>query len=152
MSLPGSFQQRRTLSDLRTDVEPVQDEVANALAARGYDTAAAFAIRLALEEALVNAFRHGNRSDPAKKVHFAASIDSREARFEIRDEGPGFDLTAVPDPTDEENLEIPSGRGIMLMRAYMSEVEFLPPGNVLRMVYRRDEPTGPVGPGSPPKA
>jgi serine/threonine-protein kinase RsbW len=140
MSLPGSFQQQRTLSDLRTDVEPVQDEVARALASRGYDTAAAFAIRLALEEALVNAFRHGNRSDPTKRVHLTASIDSRQA------------LTAVPDPTEEENLEIPSGRGIMLMRAYMSEVEYLPPGNILRMVYRRDDPTGPVGPGSPPKA
>jgi len=152
MSLPGSYQQRRTLSDLRTDVEPVQEDVAHALAARGYDTAASFAIRLALEEAIVNAFRHGNRSDPAKRVHFTASIDSREARFEIRDEGPGFDLTAVPDPTEEENLEIPSGRGIMLMRAYMSEVEYLAPGNILRMIYRRDDPTGPVGPGSPPKA
>ena len=54
--------------------------------------------------------------------------------------------------SEEENLEIPSGRGIMLMRAYMSEVEYLPPGNILRMVYRRDDPTGPVGPASPPKA
>ena len=152
MSLPGSFQQRRTLSDLRTDVEPVQEEVAQALASRGGVVAAAFAIRLALEEALVNAFRHGNRSDPAKRVHLTASIDAHQARFEIRDEGPGFDLTAVPDPTEEENLEIPSGRGIMLMRAYMSEVEYVTPGNILRMVYRRDDPTGPVGPGSPPKA
>ena len=152
MSLPGSFQQRRTLTDLRTDVEPVQEEVAHALASRGYDTAAAFAIRLALEEAIVNAFRHGNRSDPAKRVHLTAAIDAHVATFEIRDEGPGFDLSAVPDPTEEENLEIPSGRGIMLMRAYMSEVEYLPPGNILRMVYRRDDPTGPVGPASPTKA
>ena len=137
MSLPGSFQQRRTLTDLRTDVEPVQEEVAHALASRGYDTAAAFAIRLALEEAIVNAFRHGNRSDPAKRVHLTAAIDAHVATFEIRDEGPGFDLSAVPDPTEEENLEIPSGRGIMLMRAYMSEVEYLGAGNRMRMVFRR---------------
>jgi len=148
-SLPV-FRCDHTLRELRAGLEAVQAEIAQVLAARGYEEGAMFAIRLALEEAIVNAFRHGNRSDPAKRVHFTASIDAGEAKFEIRDEGPGFDLTAVPDPTEEENLEIPSGRGIMLMRAYMSEVEYVAPGNILRMVYRRDDPTGPVGPGARP--
>lgn len=145
MSLSGRFHEQRVLHDLRTDVEPVQEAVAAELERYGFGTPAAFAIRLALEEAIVNAFRHGNRNDPAKKVHLTATIDRERAVFEIRDEGPGFDLTAVPDPTEEENLEIPSGRGIMLMRAYMNEVEYLPPGNILRMVYRRDEAPGAGG-------
>ncbi len=55
----------------------------------------------------------------------------------VQDEGVGFDPAAVPDPTRPENVDIPSGRGIMLMRAYMTEVEFDPPGNRVRMTYRR---------------
>ena len=126
-----------TLHEMREDVERVQRIVAEALAARGYDPDAMFAIRLCLEEALVNGFRHGNRFEPGLVVKFRASISPAECTFEVEDEGEGFDPGGVPDPTAEENLEIPSGRGIMLMRAYMSEVEYLDPGNRLRMVYRR---------------
>jgi serine/threonine-protein kinase RsbW len=126
-----------TLREMREDVERVQGLVAAALAERGYDPDAMFAIRLCLEEALVNGFRHGNRFEPGLVVKFRASISPRECTFEVEDEGEGFDPGGVPDPTAEENLEIPSGRGIMLMRAYMSEVEYLDPGNCLRMVYRR---------------
>lgn len=126
-----------TLHEMREDVERVQRTVAQALAERGYDPDAMFAIRLCLEEALVNGFRHGNRFEPGLVVKFRASITARTCTFEVEDEGEGFDPGGVPDPTADENLEIPSGRGIMLMRAYMSEVEYLDPGNRLRMVYRR---------------
>jgi serine/threonine-protein kinase RsbW len=118
-------------------MEEVQAMVARELGERGYGEPAAFAIRLALEEAIVNAFRHGNKNEPGKQVRFLCHIDAAEARFEVEDEGPGFDPHAVPDPTHDENIEIPSGRGIMLIKAYMSEVEFLPPGNRLRMIFRR---------------
>ena len=57
--------------------------------------------------------------------------------LEIEDEGEGFDPRSVPDPTTVENVEIPSGRGIILMRAFMTDVRFFPPGNRLRMTYRR---------------
>ena len=126
-----------TLHEMREDVERVQRTVAEALAARGYDPDAVFAIRLCLEEALVNGFRHGNRFEPGLVVKFRASIAPRECTFEVEDQGEGFDPGGVPDPTADENLEIPSGRGIMLMRAYMSEVEYLPPGNRLRIRYRK---------------
>ncbi len=134
---PGAFSERRVLRDPRLDMEEVQSLVARELGERGYGEPAAFAIRLALEEAIVNAFRHGNKNDPGKQVRFHCHIDEAEARFEVEDEGPGFDPCAVPDPTEDENIEIPSGRGIMLIKAYMSEVEFLPPGNRLRMIFRR---------------
>lgn len=84
----------------------------------------------------MNAFRHGNRGAPGKVVQFRCDINHERAEFEVRDEGEGFDPSGVPDPTADENLEIPSGRGLMLMRAYMSEVEHVPPGNALRMVYK----------------
>ena len=138
MSQPTQpFRGEHELRELRAALETVQDETERALVGRGYDDGARFAIRLALEEAVVNAFRHGNRSDPSKLVRFRSRIDESSASFEVEDEGPGFDPAAVPDPTTDENLEIPSGRGVMLIRAYMTEVEYVPPGNLLRMTYRR---------------
>jgi serine/threonine-protein kinase RsbW len=128
---------RVTLHEMRVDVERVQREVEAAIRARGYDDDAAFAIRLCLEEALVNAFRHGNRLEPGLTVDFRADIADDTCIFEVQDQGEGFDPAGVPDPTADENLEIPSGRGIMLMRAYMSEVAYLDPGNRLRMVFTR---------------
>ena len=133
-SLPA-FRCDETLRELREGLESVQDMIATALSARGYEEGAMFAIRLAIEEALVNAFRHGNRSDPKKVVFFRAEVDDREARFEVEDQGPGFDPRTIPDPTDEDNIEIPSGRGVMLIRAYMTSVEYVKPGNRLRMSY-----------------
>jgi serine/threonine-protein kinase RsbW len=130
-----AFRCELTLRELREGLESAQHAAAEALAARGYDEGAMFAVRLAIEEAVVNAFRHGNRSDPAKVVFFRAAIDDARAEFEVEDQGPGFDPRLIPDPTDEDNIEIPSGRGVMLIRAYMTEVEYLKPGNKLRMSY-----------------
>lgn len=131
------FQREWTLLDERNAIEGVQQEVAAALDQFGYGEAAGFAVRLALEEALVNGFRHGNKGDPHKTVTVRCRVDKTEVEFEVEDQGEGFDPGSVPDPTADENIEIPSGRGIMLMRNYMSVVEFVPPGNRLRMVYAR---------------
>lgn len=133
----AEFRFESVLRDPTNDVERVQAVVADALKAHGYGDKAAWAIRLALEEAIVNGFRHGNKSDPSKSVHFGCRVGDEEAHFDVRDEGPGFDPDTVPDPTEDENIEIPSGRGIMLIRAYMTEVAYFKPGNHLRMVYRK---------------
>jgi len=132
-----------TLREMRGDVERVQGLVAAELTARRYDADAMFAVRLCLEEALVNAFRHGNRFEPGLVVRFHAKIGDDQSEFEVEDQGEGFDPGGVPDPTADENLEIPSGRGIMLMRAYMAEVEYLGHGNRIRMVFRK--PAGKSG-------
>ena len=128
---------REVLRDQRTDIERVQEQVSSLLAKAGYDDAARFAIRLAMAEALVTAFRHGNRGETGRAVMLEWRITPDLAEFVVQDEGEGFDPEAVPDPTLDENLEIPSGRGIMLMRAYMHEVEYLPPGNRIRLRYMR---------------
>ncbi len=138
--------QDQILTNLKTDLEKVQKAVAAALVDCKYSEFAHFAIRLCLEEAIVNAFRHGNRSEPGKVVKFFCKIDHEKAEFKIQDEGEGFDPEGVPDPTAEENLEIPSGRGLMLMRAYMSEIEHVPPGNTLRMAFKNT--TDPAGESS----
>ena len=99
-----------------------------------------FGVRLALEEALVNAIKHGNRMDPEKQVHVNCQVHGDRVRIVIEDEGTGFDVNDVPDPTSEENLDKPGGRGIMLMRAFMSRIEYNDIGNRLLMEKVRDEP------------
>ena len=88
-----------------------------------------FSVQLAVEEALVNAIKHGNRLDHAKQVHVACRVAPDLLRVEITDQGRGFDLAAVPNPTDPEHLESPRGRGIMLMRSFMSRVQYNDLGN-----------------------
>lgn len=103
-----------------------------------------FAVHLAVEEALVNAIKHGNQDDPAKQVHVVSRVSVESVLIEIADEGPGFDPGAVPDPTEDENLEAPSGRGLMLMRSFMSRVEFNARGNRVVMEKRRSPSGEPV--------
>ncbi|UCE60699.1 MAG: ATP-binding protein [Phycisphaerales bacterium] len=106
-----------------------------------YDEKSVFAVKLALEEALSNAVKHGNRNDPDKQVTFRYSIDSEQAVFVIRDEGEGFEPEEVPDCTSPERLPLPNGRGIMLIRAYMDEVEYRDCGRELYFVKFRMPPT-----------
>ena len=96
-----------------------------------------FGVRLALEEALVNAVKHGNRMDPSKTVHVRYQVNSQQFTIEIRDEGSGFDPNAVPDPLDPENLERPGGRGVFLMRHYMTTVEYNASGNCVTLSKAR---------------
>jgi serine/threonine-protein kinase RsbW len=93
-----------------------------------------FAVKLALEEALINAIKHGNKLDPAKKVHVQAKVDSDRVEISIEDEGPGFDRKSVPDPTADENLCKCSGRGILLIEAYMTSVKWSKKGRRVTMV------------------
>jgi serine/threonine-protein kinase RsbW len=107
----------------------VQDRIVRRLEELGYPARDVFGCRLALEEALVNAIKHGNKNDPAKRVRVECRIAPERFIIEIEDEGPGFHPEDVPDPTAEENLEKPSGRGIMLMRAFMTRVDYQGRGN-----------------------
>lgn len=104
--------------------------------ANGYTEHSSFAIKLAAEEVLINAIKHGNRGDPAKQVHIKATITPREFEMTVEDEGRGFDPTRVPDPRTEENLEKIDGRGLLLMRSYMDEVEYTHGGRCVRMVRK----------------
>lgn len=100
----------------------------------GYCESAAFAIKLALEEAMTNAVRHGNGNDPTKHIVVQYSVTPERAEILIRDEGFGFRLDDVPDPTRPENIDRPNGRGIMLMRAYLDEVRYSQAGNQVCLV------------------
>lgn len=96
-----------------------------------------FAVHLSLEEAIVNAILHGNAGDAKKLVEITFQISETELRVEIVDEGTGFNPDALPDPTADENLEKPSGRGVMLMRHYMDDVQYNKTGNHVSMRKKR---------------
>lgn len=98
-----------------------------------------FGVHLAVEEALVNAIKHGNREDAAKSVQIEYRTTSDCVQIEIADEGPGFDPSVVPDPTTADHVDQPNGRGIMLMRSFMSRVEFNRSGNRVLLEKCRSE-------------
>jgi len=100
----------------------------------GFSDEAQFSIRLAVEEAVVNAIKHGNRFDKNKKVFLRFGCNGNQFSLTVRDEGRGFDPNTIPDPTAPENLTLPYGRGIMLMNAYMDHVTFSPTGNEVTLV------------------
>lgn len=117
--------------------QAVQERIVARLESLGYSMRDVFGIRLALEEALVNAIKHGNGLDPDKTVRVNCLIEDDLLRVEIEDQGPGFNLVDVPDPTAEENLERPCGRGIMLIRSFMTSVEYNAKGNRVVLEKRR---------------
>jgi len=103
-----------------------------------YNTDSVFAIKLALEEAIVNAIKHGNKYDESKKVYVEALIGPGQCEIQIEDEGPGFERSHVPDPTAPENLEKSSGRGILLIESYMTQVHWTHGGKRMHMIKRND--------------
>ncbi len=115
------------------EVRPLIDRMTAWMEAEGYPPSDCTGMRLALDEAIVNALRHGNRFDPAKRVRVRFRVDAFEALAEVEDEGPGFDPEAVPDPTAAENLDRPSGRGLLLMRHFTTWVRFHGRGNFVTL-------------------
>lgn len=103
----------------------------------GWPDSEVFGIHMALEEAIINAIKHGNKRDPDKKVHVQVETTLEKFYLKVTDEGEGFDPNAVPDCTADENLELGSGRGLLLMKHYMDEVTYNDRGNVLEVRKRR---------------
>lgn len=127
----------------------------------GMDETARVQLGVALHEALLNAMYHGNlevsselreageavflaaaeqrrRCSPHgdRRVHVKATLTPSEAVFVIRDEGPGFNPDAIPDPTAPDNLSKASGRGILLIRTFVDEMHYSPTGNELTLVKK----------------
>ena len=95
---------------------------------------------IALDEAFVNAVKHGNKNDPTKLLKITAELSSKEASFTVEDEGEGFDIHEIPDPCDPANLFRTSGRGVLLIYNIMDEVEYNAQGNRVKMVKRPETP------------
>lgn len=117
----------------------IQEALEKLLKAHHYTDHEMFSIKLAVEEALINAIKHGNQMDQRKNVHVTYLVLPDRFDIHISDEGTGFDPNEIPDPTLPENLERPCGRGLMLMKHYMCEVAYNDRGNSVRMrKYRRN--------------
>ena len=118
---------------------------------------------VAIEEALLNAYYHGNLEISSKlreedhrlyheaaearvrqapyrdrKIYVSVKITPTQAIYCIRDEGPGFDPASLPDPTDPANLDRPCGRGMLLMRTFMDNVIYNDRGNEVTLFKQRD--------------
>jgi serine/threonine-protein kinase RsbW len=93
-----------------------------------------FGIKLSLEEALVNAVKHGNCGDNCKCVKVQYRVTQQRLDVTIEDQGKGFKPGDLPDPTEDNNLCMDHGRGILLMRAYMNSVVYNAKGNKVTLV------------------
>ena len=126
-------------SDL-AEVRRLQDQIELALQANRFGEGDQFAVKLAVEEALVNAIKHGNQMDPAKQVRIRYTVDDEQFSIHISDEGPGFNPDDLPDPTADDFLERPCGRGVLLIRSFMTSVDFLGRGNEVVMRKTKTPP------------
>ena len=131
---PWTWTSQHTIPSETGAGQPVIEQLLAELERRAWSDHDRFSIHLALEEAIVNAMKHGNKFDAAKSVNIECRLSEELLSIEIIDEGEGFDPEDVPDPTEDDRLEIPSGRGLMLMRNFMSRVEFNEQGNKVHMV------------------
>ncbi len=94
---------------------------------------------IALDEAFVNAVKHGNKFDSEKTVKVSAEVSTKEARFTVEDQGEGFDVRSIPDPRNPENLFKSSGRGVLFIYNIMDEVRYNERGNRLEMIKKSDK-------------
>jgi serine/threonine-protein kinase RsbW len=92
-------------------------------------------IMVAVTESVNNAIRHGNKFDKDKNVLLSLFVEDDRLRFEVEDEGRGFDFNSLADPTSPENIESPGGRGIFLMRNLSDEVEFSNDGRRVELTF-----------------
>lgn len=96
-------------------------------------------VEMAVRESVINAIQHGNHCDESKKVQLEISLSPAKLTIRVRDEGPGFDITSIPNPLEDNNILKTSGRGIFIIRSFMDEfsVRRLPnDGSEVMMVKR----------------
>jgi serine/threonine-protein kinase RsbW len=122
------------------EIVPLLDTLMADLDAAGYTAREIFAVRLALEEAMVNAIKHGHRGDPSKVAQLRYHLTPPCVLAEVEDQGDGFNPAEVPDPLDPDNLERSCGRGLLLMHSYMTWVRYNPSGNCVSLCLRRPAP------------
>ncbi len=124
---------QRTLASDTDQAHVLIDELIASLESEGWDGRDLFHVQMAVEEAIVNAIEHGNKRSLDKTVDVVAEFSAERFWMRVSDQGQGFDCTKLPDPTDEDHLECPRGRGVMLMRELMTEVHYNACGNSVEM-------------------
>lgn len=127
------------VSSTPSAVVDVFSQIQPALQANGFSEEDIFAIHLAIEEAFINAVKHGNKMESSKAVKIDYAIEPDKIEICMTDEGEGFDPEVIPDPRYGDNLYKPAGRGMLLMRSFMDVLEYNKKGNSLRMIRYREK-------------
>ena len=96
-----------------------------------------FAIQMAVEEALMNAIKHGNECNPEKPVQVILKFSDKQFYGKITDQGGGFDPDCIRDPTTDDNVDQACGRGVMLMKNFVDTVSYNATGNEVEMTKQR---------------
>ncbi len=122
------------IPSIPSELNHVEDAILPVLDNKGYGERSRFAVKLALEEAVINAIKHGNELDDTKKVGISFYVGEDRVVITVTDEGEGFQPEEVPDPTSGDNLLATSGRGLALMRASMDEIRYNDSGNEVTLV------------------
>ena len=117
-------------SDL-SQLAAIRSEINQQLSLYNYPENTVFAIRLAVDEALCNAIKHGNKQDSTKNITVDYDINDKRFTMTVEDQGEGFTPKDIPDPTADENLTKTSGRGVMLIQLYMTNVKYNTKGNII---------------------
>lgn len=112
-----------TLETLLDSVDLAEDITLRVAEAAGFDEDNRYRIGMSVREAMINAVEYGNQHSRSKKVFLVLELNQEKMVIRVRDQGPGFELTEVPDPLAEENLLRTSGRGLFLMKAFMDEFD-----------------------------
>ncbi|HEV2200375.1 MAG TPA: ATP-binding protein [Bryobacteraceae bacterium] len=115
-----------TLDSSLESVDSAEEAVLREATEAGFEEDDLHKIGIAVRECMVNAVVHGNRYNARKKVQLKVARAAGRIVISIADEGEGFDPAAVPDPLASENLLRFSGRGVMLMQAFMDEFQVSP--------------------------
>ena len=120
-------------------VADVYKNMVPALQAQHFSEEDVFAVHLSLEEAFINAVKHGNKMEPSKAIKIDYAVERDKIEICITDEGTGFDPEVIPDPRYGDNLYKPAGRGMLLMRSFMDVVEYTGRGNSVRMIRYKEK-------------
>jgi len=128
------------LGGTSSDIAELRKQIVSDIKDRSFDEEDVFAVHLALEEAFLNAVKHGNKMDLHKEVKIDYFVSEEKVEISMADEGEGFVPDEVPDPRRGENLYKTAGRGLFLMHAYMDIVEYNKRGNRVRMVRYKEKP------------
>ena len=121
-------------------IYPLEQRILSVARSLGFTEDDLFCLRLAMDEALVNAIMHGNGGREHKRVYVTVRPCRESVQVSVRDEGKGFDISGLFDPTAEEHVHDTHGRGIFLIRQFMSEVNFNDRGNEIVFTLRRSDP------------
>jgi serine/threonine-protein kinase RsbW len=117
----------------RVEINQLLTDLAQAMSQAGYGELEVFEMRLALDEALTNAVKHGHQGDPARPIRVDYHVNAERVLAEVEDQGPGFNPDLVPNPLAPENIGEPGGRGLFLMRSLVTWLEHNAAGNCVTL-------------------